>query len=353
MMRTYKIITFKESIMPNKKIKLSQETDLNHVDILNNYVDFSRVHEDVKRIISQIFLGEFQNTKIELSERGITSDDIKALMITFKLNPIIAGTILSLDFNGNEIYEIEISETLTALQCLDASNNKLLYIHLPEILAENLKQLHLYGNLLTSFAISPTFTALKELHLNDNILVETSIPTETLKNLFVELGVGDDNQSTATERSSSQTMLTTYTYMLNNNIDPKNSTFVHDDTMDKAELAEQFISNYWKSYDETMAHDSIEDSVKIFITPEERIEMQSKFIDDLQQQFYNKVVLQITKNAAISIFNILSTWRTPELFNLHPVRSKWNLLVSGEDMKFIIRRFSEVFPQAPVFRYKN
>lgn len=341
--------------MTNKKIKLSQEPALNYVDTLNNYVDFSTVHEDVKQIISQIFLGEFQDTKIELSGIDLTSDDIKALMITFKLNPIIAGTILSLDFNGNEIYEIEISETLTALQCLDASNNKLLYIHLPEILAENLKQLHLYGNLLTFFAISPKFTALNELHLNNNILVETSIPTDTLKNLYVELGVDDDNQSTATatERSSSPTMLTTYTDMLNNNIDPKNSTFVHDATMDKAEFAEQFISNYWKSYDETMPHDSIEDSVTIFITPEERIEIQSKFIDDLQQQFYNKVVLQLTRNAAISIFNILSTWRTPELFNLHPVRSKWNFLVPGEDMKFIIGRFSEVFPQAPVFRYKN
>ncbi len=334
------------------------------------------IHAKVRLLVRQIFANALESTEIDFDTEGLGDDDVKALMYAFNRNPRVAQKITNIFLHGNDIYTIKIAATLTGLNILDISNNKLISISIPETLTQ-LTQLQLSRNLLTTIVIPAELISLEDLDVADNLLFSVSTP-DTLKHKengsfeytpkapptispFLHKRVWQDSEQPekrlrpdASEANGIEELASKSAGMhfgYNKNVNPGPAAIVAEGaTVDVTGLAKQFIATYWNSYDQSVSPDLLDDEMSQYVSIEDRTKFYDKFVRDLERQFALRALARMPVNSGSNILNILSRWRDPALFNLHPVKNTHDIFTSGAGISSLLSRFSSLFFQPIVLR---
>lgn len=124
---------------------------------------------------------------IILSNLELYDADVERLMGALRNAPNVAKQILRIDLSNNKLRDIKVQAELTNLQELFLYNNELTNLNLSDKL-KALKCLDLGGgNQLSSINIPVTFTALEVLNLDENPLTSFNLPTQLTSLRCLEL----------------------------------------------------------------------------------------------------------------------------------------------------------------------
>lgn len=301
---------------------------------------YEDMHPDIQNLIRYIFMDDLEdNARIDFSACELIDIEVEALMIALARKPEQAKKVISINLSDNMLSELFLAKTLINLQHLDVSENELCIAQIPAELRE-LREIHLSSNLLTLLVIPHGLIKLKVLDVHENILLGCAIPELNMNDTKFVIHTDRDVPLTLNKKQSTsssmppQTKRARYT---NSNAartsENSNPTPITQDI-----FIQQFIVNYWTSYDLTVDPTMLDDD-QLFITPEERLQIETQFKRDLTQKL-SGMLTNITDHEKLELLSKINTWRDPEQFNLHPTKNRYNIYVSGSGIKFVTSRFS-------------
>lgn len=302
--------------------------------------EYEDMHPDIQNLIRHIFMDDLEdNAHVDFSACELIDFEVKALMIALTKKPEQAKKVLSINLSDNMLTELFLAKTLINLRRLDVSKNELCVAQIPEELGE-LVEIHLFSNLLTSMVIPQGLTKLRVLNVHENLLLGCTIPELNMndKNFKIETDRGVPLKVSIHVHNGSKEMLfgnkrARYT-------DPKAASHSENSKLTPITqdfFIQQFIVNYWMSYDLTVDPTMLDDE-QLFITPKERENIKAQFKRDLTQKLSN-MLANMTDPDKLKLLNAVKTWRDTELFNLHPTKNSYNIYIAGNGMRFITSRF--------------
>lgn len=111
-------------------------------------------------------------------------------------------------------------------------------------------------------------------------------------------------------------------------------------------LAMEFVDLYWQQYDQHVASGLEGEDRQQIVSLAEREIIQDKFVADLMHLFKT---IELTPLHRQEVLQALQQWEDPQLFNLHPMRHKWNkdMYVAGPGISTLRIQFSDIFPRLP------